>query len=235
MNAKNRLALYRKRAAEAKNPHFANWRVCRYGTMRGYRKTEAQFTHSDGLIYADSFEVIGQKMADSHEIIRLRHTGYYADLLQYGVIRGAVVLLKTSKGAFYIPATYCTEWDGVTLYMKNAEVVEKGLSEDCHEGAKVRMAYIADSIAEREAERARDDDEKYRAEEKVQELREEIVQTRATVRELITEIKSHGAFTPAICATLRKTVREELERVRNLRAGVEELTNRPWMIHEWRG
>lgn len=235
MNAKNRLALYRKRAAEAKNPHFANWRVCRYGTMHGYRKNGAEFTHSDGLIYADNFEVIGQKVADSHEIINLRHTGYYADLLEYAVIRGAVVLLKTSKGTFYIPATYCTEWDGVTLYMKNAERVEKGADESAHDAAKREAANSADGYAEREAERAREDDMQYRAEEKVQELREEIVQTRATVRELITEIKSHGAFTTAICATLRKTVREELERVRDLRAGVEELTNRPWMISEWRG
>lgn len=233
MNAKNRLALYKKRAAESRYPR--TWHECRYGTMAGYRKRCAEFTHHEGVIYADSFDVIGQKVADAHELVNLRHTGWFADLLGYGVIRGAVVVLKTSRGAYYIPATYCTEWDGITLHMKNAEIVAKGSDDNVHTSAKREAALFADQCAEREAERARDDDEKYRAEEKVQELREELEQTRTGVRDLIREIKAHGAFSPAICAILRRTLRDERERVRDLRAGVQELTARPWMIHEWRG
>jgi hypothetical protein len=229
MNAKNRLALYKKRAAESRHPR--TWKECRYGTMAGYRKRCAEFTHHEGVIYADSFNLIGDKVADAHELVNLRHTGYWVS--HFALIRGAVVCLKTSRGAYYIPATYCTEWDGITLHMKNAEIVPKGSDNDAHTSAKCEAALFSNECARYEAERANEDDKKYRAEEKVRELREELEQTRTGVRDLIREIKAHGAFSPAICATLRRTLRDERERVRDLRAGVQELTAYPWMIHEW--
>ena len=232
MRTAARLALYKKRAADSVYPR--KWQDCRYGSMKGYRKTAPCFTHHDGVIYADDFDVIGTKVADAHELVKLNHTGWYSDIFEYGVIRGAVTMLRTAKGVYYIPATYCTEWDGMTLHMKAAELVEKGATEDKHEDAKKEAARSADHYAEREAEKAREDDEKYRAEERCEEFREEINTTRETIRELITEIKEHGAFSPAICATLRKTLRTEWEQVQNLRTSIKELTLKPYMIHEYR-
>lgn len=231
-NTKNRLAIYKKRATESR--FQTTWKNCRHGFMHGYKKSAPQFTTHEGVIYADNFEVIGDKVGDAHEFVRMNHTGYFCDIFCDGVIRGAVVKLRTSKGTYYIPATYCTEWDGVTLYLKNAEIVVKSKSEDDHEMAIVIAARSADHYAEREAEKAREDSEKDQAQQRCEEYREEITKSRANVRDLIAEIKQHGAFSPAICSALRKTLRTEWGQVQNLRESVRELTASPWMISEYR-
>lgn len=232
MNVKNRLAMYRKRASNAAYP--TNWRQCRYASMNSYRDKYQSHIQRGGVIYADDLDVIGNKIADAHELIRLDHTGYFADIYESSVIRGAVVKLRTCKGVYYIPATYCTEWDGVTLHIKDAEIVAKGATEDEHEEAKKEAARSSDHYAEKEAEQAREECEKDAAEQRCEEYREEAKQCRESVRELIKEIRQHGAFSPAICATLRKEIRRALESIQNCRMAVKELTDSPCMIHEYR-
>ena len=174
MSIKNRLALYKKRASESQ--YMRTWKEARYPRRAGYYKEYNAINYGEkGQIFADNFDIVGEKIGDCHEILspRMRNTGYYADSFQCGVIRGAIVKLKTARGVYYIPATYCTEWEGVTLHMESAELVKKGLNEDCHEGARVRMAYLSDSYAEREAENAREEDAKFQAEQKIESLKEE--------------------------------------------------------------
>jgi hypothetical protein len=232
MNAQNRLNLYRKRAEATQNEYYKNWRVCRYGMMKGYRKQCAEFTHNDGKIYADSLDVIGCKVADAHEIINLNYTGFFCDSCQSGVIRGAVVKLRSARGTHYIPATYCTEWDVVTLYISNAENVPKGADECAHDNAKREAARSSDHYANREAETARDDDAKFQAEQKIEEYREEITQSRAEVREIVQAIREQrqaGAINPVICKALINKIHELREYVRDRFANIAELKNNYWL------
>lgn len=236
MNAlEKRLASYKKRASEYKNP--CNWKDARYPKRKGYFKEYNCFTYGDkGQIYADSFEVIGEKIGDCHEIINLRHTGYYADSFQYGLIKGAVVKLRTSRGIYYMPATYCTEWEGVTLHMERAEIVEKGLSENCHEGARTRCAYLADSYAEREAERAREDDAKYRAEEKIESLKEDKQRAREEAHSLIADIRAQrqrGEIAGGICALLTRELHQLRQDIKNANAFIKDLKSNYWLAVDY--
>lgn len=239
MNAlQKRLATYKKRAAASVLPR--TWKEAR--TLRkGYFKEYTCFTYGDkGQIFADSFEVIGEKIGDCHEILspRMRNTGYYADSYCGEVIRGAVVKLRTSRGTYYIPATYCTAWEGVTLHMESAElVVTKGNKriarlDDCHEGARVRMAYLADSYAEREAERAREEDAKFQAEQKIESLKEDKQRAREAAHDLIADIREQrkrGEIGGNICALLTRELHQLRQDIKNANAFIKDLKGNYWL------
>lgn len=236
MNAlEKRLALYKKRASESK--YFRTWKEARYPKRAGYYKTYNGFNYGDkGEIFADNFDLIGEKVADSHEIINLRHTGYYCDNFCNGVIRGAIVKLRTSRGTYYMPATYCTEWEGVTLHMESAEIVEKGLSENCHEGARTRCAYLADSFAEREAERARDEDAKFQAEQKIESLKEDKQRAREEAHSLIADIRAQrqrGEIAGGICALLTRELHQLRQDIKNANAFIKDLRSNYWLAVDY--
>lgn len=238
MTAKTRLATYRRAAAETKNPAFADWRKNRYILNRnGWRKTAQQFTRSDDgrKIYADNFEIIGEKLADSGDIVRLDYSGWFCDSWQNGVIRGAVVKLRSPVGCWYIPATYCSEWDGITLYMRDAELVIKGGREEAHQNASEEAARSADHYAEREAEQSRDDDAKYQAEQQAENLRDDIKAARAHVRELCAAIKAQrksGEIMPAICAALVADIRRAAGDIRRDIRRIIALKENYWLAIE---
>jgi hypothetical protein len=231
MSIKNRLALYKKRASESQ--YIRTWKEARYPRRAGYYKEYNAISYGEkGQIFTDNFDIVGEKIADSHELIRLKHTGYYSDSFQSGVIRGAIVKLKTARGVYYIPATYCTEFDGVTLHMQSAEIVEKGLSEDCHEGARVRMAYLSDSYAEREAENAREDDAKFQAEQKIESLKEDKQRAREAARDLIKDIRAQrdrGEIAAGICSLLTRELMQLRQDIKNANAFIKDLKGNYWL------
>jgi hypothetical protein len=231
MSIKNRLSLYKKRASESKFPR--TWKEARYPKRAGYYKTYQCFTYGDkGEIFADNFDIIGEKLSDAHEVIKLRHTGYYSDSFCSDVIRGAIVKLKTSRGVYYIPATYCTGYDGITLHMQSAEKVEKGLSEDFHEGATTRAAYLSDSYAEREAERAREDDAKFQAEVKIESLKEDKQRAREAAHGLIQDIRAQrakGDIAAGICALLTRELHQLRQDIKNANAFINDLKGNYWL------
>lgn len=238
MNAlEKRLALYKKIANESK--YSITWKQARYSKRKGYFKEYARFTYNDkGGIFADNFDIIGEKIGDCHEILspRLRNTGYYCDNFYNGVIRGAVVKLKTSRGTYYMPATYCTEWEGVTLHMESAEKVEKGLSENCHEGARTRCAYLADSYAEREAERARDEDAQFQAEQKIESLKEDKQRARKEAHSLIADIRAQrqrGEIAAGICALLTRELHQLKQDIKNANAFIKDLRSNYWLAVDY--
>jgi len=99
----------------------------------------------DRAYYCDNLPSGLRDIGDSHEIIRLNHTGWFADHFYDSVIRGRVLQLPSRNGEpVYIPATYCTGWDGVTLYPLD----QYDDKDDC--------ARAADSYAENESDRSRE-------------------------------------------------------------------------------
>lgn len=118
---------------------------------------------------------------------------WYADNDQMAVIKSAVMQLPSRDGSpVYIPATYCTDWDGATCYPLDWH--------DTPEGA----ARAAAGYAETQAEESREYYAKDRAEQDIAEAREEIHRINAQALALAREIKQQGrAFSPAICSALR--------------------------------
>lgn len=166
-------------------------------------------------LYADSFEALGWRyVGAAHEIAPrvVRHCGWFADHHRDALIVGAVVQLPAVDGnPQYYAATYCDEWDGITVYLDHWS----NEPEDC--------AYRADRCAEREAEESREFHAREQAERDIEEAREAIRATNKQARELIREIKAAGAaFSPAICAALRDRLTDYMDERRRQFAIIEQ-------------
>jgi hypothetical protein len=129
--------------------------------------------------------IYGHRAADSCD--------WYADNHQDAVIKSAVMQLPARDGlARYIPATYCTDWEGATCYPL-----------DWYE-TSAEAARAAAHYAETEAEKSREFYARDRAEQDELEARAEIHRINAEALALAREIKQQGrAFSPAICSALR--------------------------------
>jgi hypothetical protein len=53
---------------------------------------------------------------------------------------------------------------------------------------------------------------------------------RDSIRTLAREIKQHGAFTPAVCQTLRDSIRKEWRQIQAWRKRIHDLTDKPYLI-----
>jgi len=200
--AKSRLASYRASAEKSKtnhgpSNHYANWRSWLIRTTKQpptFRPDEKE----PGKFYVNSLNLGWRECGDSHDIVSLRHTGWYADNDQDSLLKGCVLQLPSRNGEpRYVPATYCTEWDGATIYMGE-------IGPD-----KEQAARYADRNAEIEAEASREFYAKDSADQQISEKREEIHELNKEALELLREIK-HQTFTPAVCSTLKGALQQML-------------------------
>ena len=206
-----RLQAARKSAAEwlAKCPTYTHYHDWRNNVARPFKRQPtagrwaSDYTgHKSGHpYYIDSLEAAGWRMTgDAADILRnaggwraADSCNWYADNHHDAVIKSAVLQLPSRDGSpVYIPATYCTDWDGATCYPLDRY--------DTPEDA----ARAAAGYAEKEAEESRDYYAKDRAEQDIAEAREEIHRINVEALALAREIKQQGrAFSPAICSALR--------------------------------
>ena len=205
-----RLRLYRERAAKSK--YNQDWRGHRYA------RTWATGWHSgirpDGIIYTDERDTLGDYLGDWGEFSGgsryLRNTtGFYADSYCDSIIQGGVVRIRAAKFTLYIPCTYCTGWDGATLYFGMAERVARGATESDHETAAHEAARTAYGRAGHEAEVSREDDAKQRAADDIHDARAEIHDTNKLALALLREIRGNQ-YTENVCAALRHRLQEFL-------------------------
>ena len=111
--------------------------------------------------------------------------------------------------------------------MADAERVDKGATEADHEQAQREAAASAYHYAEREADRAREDDAKYRAEEDIADARAEIHRINQEARALLAEIRGRE-FTENVCAALRHRLREYLDDRKKQFQTITERTDNYW-------
>ena len=233
MSTPNRLAAYRAKAEKlkTKSPNWEQAHDWRYWARNRFQSPNNS-RGADGQIFTDSIDQYGDNIGDAHEIVRLNHTGWYADNFQDALIRGAVCRIRSPRGTLYVPVTYCTEWDGTTHHMRHAELAPKGASEADHETAKRDAALYADHIAEREAESAREADAKFQAEQQIENARAEIHDINAQARALIKEIKAAGGFTTAVCGALKNQLADYLRERRAAFRQIEKCERDFWYAVE---
>ena len=225
-----RLRLYRERAADPKTMSN-DWRKHIYGGVR-YTWEPAWHNWSEDRrkIYADKIDTLGDYLGDWKELrpgLGREATGFYADSWCHDVITGGVERIRSAQGVFYVPVTYCTGWDGVTYYMSAAEIVPRGSNQEEHEKAIQEACWSAYNYAEREADQAREDDAKYRAEEDIADARAEIHRINQEARALLAEIRGRE-FTENVCAALRYRLREYLDDRKKQFQTITERTDNYW-------
>lgn len=216
---KQRLADYRAKAAKYNNINNNNWRYWRINPWQ----TPSNNRGPKGQIYSKSLDQYGQVVSDDKTNRDRDAVGWYADNFQCECVYGAVVKMHSSKGTWYIPATYCTGWDGTVHYVNDMELVYKDAEEYHHERALNEALRSARHYAEREAEEAREEDAKYQAERQIEEARETIIKARALAHEIITELRTI-TLPASLCGiarekltSLRAEAHESIETIRKLR------------------
>ncbi len=241
MSALNRLNKARAKAADwlVKQPtyvHYHNWRAHRSSSTRASRygfAPDGKYMWLDS--HQDAPNIRHFEYAD--DVARINHRGWYADDYCDETVRGTVTVMRLGKWAYIVAGVTYKDSDCDTLYWDSIERMpareawdDRGYKTDALENAMRDIAYQADSIAQRRAEQDREAWQQDRAEQKIEELTDEIAMARESIRTLAREIKQHGAFTPAVCQTLRDSIRAEWRQIQAWRKRIHELTDKPYLI-----
>lgn len=251
MTAANRLAAYRATAEKyrANQPQYANGH---YGTWRAWvkkpigQKSCKRFgTYDNGAgMWLDSHDDAPgfRTMKKAHELFKLRHTGWFTDHDGCETAIGTVSVLRLGKWAYAVPGYTHSDMDSDTLRFDDAQRIlakdawdEKGYETEALEDIMRDVAHAADHLAAKYAEDCKEGETESLAESRIEQYRDDIATAREAIKELIQEIRQHGkAFSPAICNTLRKKLRDEWQSVQNWREGIKELSASPYMVHEYK-
>ncbi len=179
------------------------------------------------------FDQLGARwVKDAEDVSSRLMSGYYTDSHGDETLIG-VVLCFTRGGSggmegndnfdetkpkgrvIYMAGTRHSDWDGVTLNLDTTD-------------DPITAAQWADSMAECEAESCLEEDEKYQAEQKAAECRDEIKAARAACLKLLRDMrpirKGLIGVPESICDALRQQVQGYLEDIANWRKELGELT-----------
>ena len=107
---------------------------------------------------------------------------------------------------------------------KNCGIIELHLYDDADTAAR-----CADSMAETYAETCREDDLKQTAEHDIEELKQEIADTREHISELVDGLRQSKLAT-VVCEEMRRTIKRLRQDMRKAKARIEKLTDEPWIL-----
>lgn len=183
--------------------------------------------------YTDSPDHYGDIVLKSSDrgLPRWCEDGWYADTYQNDVLEYGVCRIRTPKGCLYVAVTWHTDCDGATYHFDDSILMRKGpyITED-HERAILDVLRYANRCAELEAEKCRDDDAKFQAEQAIEYAREEIQSLRDKTRDLLHERRELKGLAPApaICETIRQKVSQNISRVAELRENISKWSDDYW-------
>ena len=177
-------------------------------------------------LYLADFKDLGPRwVKDADEIAtRQRHNGWYTDDMQDNTLIGVVLCFSRhtapdengdARGRqIFMAGTRHSYWDGVTLALDTTDDM-------------ITAARWADSMAEREAENCREDDEKYRNEQKAEELKYEIALARTACLKLLRDTrpirKGLMSLPESVYTALVDQVRDYLDSIKGYRNQLGEL------------
>lgn len=239
--AARRLETYKAAAAESierwgAGNHYADWKNNRHPKAPVLYRGDLNRSQDGKEFYLDNLDQWpGTNEGDASDIIRLDHTGWFADNEQFTLIRGAVVSVRNphalnddGEHKVYFPAIYYTE-----NTRRNPGEVLSATVYDRPCDSKEEAARIADSYAESEAEDAREGDAKYQAEQQIEDSRAEIHDLNKEALPLIREIKAHPqGYAAPVCSTIREKLGRILADREHLFNRIERLTDDYWTAVE---
>lgn len=203
--------------------------------------SNSYFKRDGRKAYLADFEDLGPRWVKDCQDVhsRIGHNGWYMDEDGLGTLIGVVLCFarhgapdldgngyEPVEKAIYMAGTRHSDWDGVTLDLDTTD-------------DPITAAQWADSMAEREAEDCREEDEKYRTGQKMEELREEIATARTACLKLLRawrpfrkgnpdQLVLFGAVVPklsdTLCSELRQRVQDYCESIAGYRNELKELT-----------
>ena len=241
----NRMNTYRARADKVLKHYPTAITTSTWRNFRYVRKHHPYGWTHDGNMWVEGFENAPghRETHKSIDVINLRHTGWYVDNSgDMGTVYGVVTVLRLGKWAYVVPGTAQSDCDADFLYFNEAQRMlaceawdERQYKTSALEELMDAAARWADQNAERDAAKQREENEIYQAEQYCEKLKDDIESSRTTIRELITEIRASALpFSAGICAVLQHKIRSEWELVQSWRAGIQELTEKPYMISEYK-
>jgi hypothetical protein len=217
-----RLNAVKKRAIEwAKhNPTTAHknaldWQVS-YG-RKGYIKYDSANDYDEKgnmrLYDLDKYDAVEIQQISRRSF---DHTGYYADNFQMDLIMPKVIKIKTSRGLFVAPAIEYSDCDQAAIYFSEGVFIPKDENSEEYDKTMLSAARIADHIAEKEAERSREENAKYQAEEEIANLKYENKAALKETHNLLLEIKLQRDL-----STIRSSICQVLiEKIESFRASI---------------
>lgn len=223
--AKQRLEQYRRDAAK----YGKTWRNHRY--PRPFTFGPAYGWQSDGVtLWAEHNHVLGKFVDDSHDIIRLDHTGYFCDHDQRELCRGAVIKLRCSRGTYYIAMTYMTDSDQACIHMDSKYLVDKGADEEEHRRGMKEAARWADQEADRRAELCREDDLQWLVETEVESRLDLNRLASEKIKSLIGAVRESATIHPTLCDHLKESIRSLLQDRRDNFDWIARYRKEPYLI-----
>lgn len=225
MKSAIRLALYKVKAKQ----QGKNWRQ----VVPSAKKKKTWYQHTDGNIHTDALDSFGGYLGDVYDVMKSNPyvyrndypAGYYTDQWCDNTLIGFVSVLKTRKYNLYIPGIRHSEYDCITLYLNDAEKVEKCADTDANDRAKYKAARTADGIAETQAEKEREYNEAYENGRMFAEKGAEIKDIKKDFLAIRREYKKarHLGEFPSLCSALREKLLSMLRDIRKLKKEREEL------------
>lgn len=184
---------------------------------RAYSVAYLNRSEDGANLYLSDFEQLGARwVKEFHEISSPRdgHTGWYTDTDCDQLLIG-VVLCFTRHGSgedeeyfgegrgknknIYMAGTKHSDWDGVTLGARTTDCI-------------VTAARWADDMAEREADKCREEDEEHQRQNRIDGLRDDIKMARAACLKLLRDMrplrKGMSDFPESVCSALREQVKD---------------------------
>lgn len=198
--------------------------------------------YSNLWFHCDPSEIAGHRAHDdSHDLIRLDHTGYYCDDFQNETVRGIVGVFRWGKKVYIVPGIMYSGSDCHYFDLTQCETLtpsdafdDRGYQTDTLADTMCEVARVADRMAERTGEENREADQEHQAEQLCEQLQDKIQETRETVRKLIKEIKSAGkAFSPTICETLCDKVQDLINEIRKCRKAISTVKASPYRYSDF--
>lgn len=243
----NRGTLEALRALELARKDFSNGKssfVQEWPWQRGhYNVTRQEKRHaSDNYVWIENTDSAGLRFAGfADEILHLRNSGYCTGEYGEDVYRGAVWQLPARKGvARYIAGYKDPNNDGAafvdldvvsetkeSLNLWRGQKIHSFPQEQANDEAKHDAALRADSIAQNNAERAREYNKQWQAGARWADMADQISTMRQETLQLLAEMKverkARGATAPTICATLRAAINHALRDISKLKKARAEL------------
>jgi len=195
---------------------------------RTYSSSYLNYNDDRTEAYLADFEDLGPRwVKDADEIAPWQgHKGWYTDDMYDNTLIGVVLCFSrhaapdengdtTGKGRqIFMAGTRHTDQDGVTLDLDTTDDM-------------ITAARWADGMAERAAEEYREEDEKYRREQKVEECREEISLARKACLKLLRDMrplrKGLQSLPESVYNALEDQVRDYCSTITGYRKQIEEM------------